>query len=101
ASDALATQRRGVTLPVRCQRTGRVVAWWGRLDNCEELVAELDLPAGLRSDEQLVLAAFDRWGPACAEHLMGDFAGAIYEPATRRLWLVRGRLRGKALYYTC
>jgi asparagine synthase (glutamine-hydrolysing) len=98
-SEALATQRRLLTLPARCPKTGRLVAWWGRLDNAHELARDLHLPTGPHSDEQLVLAAFDRWGTACAERLRGDFAGAIYEPVTRRLWLVRDRVGVKPVYY--
>ena len=96
--EASARHARG-PLPHRCPKSGRVLAWWGRLDNCDELARDLGVHAGPQADERLVLAAFDRWGAGCAERLMGDFAGAIYEPGSRRLWLVRDRLGIKPLYY--
>jgi asparagine synthase (glutamine-hydrolysing) len=93
-----AERRRGWPLPHRCRVSGRVVAFWGRLDNRAQLECELDLGAG-STDEELVLAAFARWGPDCAERLEGDLAAAVVEPEARRLWLVRDRLGVKPLYY--
>ena len=89
----------GCAVPYRCPTTGWVVAWWGRLDNAADLVRELGLPAARHSEEELVLAAFRRWGLSCAARLVGDFVGAIYEPGRRRVWLVRDRLGVKPLYY--
>lgn len=86
-------------LPYRCPATGRVIAFWGRLDNRPELERILGLPPHLKSDEDLVSAAFARWGPSCAERLEGDLAAALFEPENPRLWLVRDRLGVKPLYY--
>lgn len=86
-------------LPHRCPATGRVIAFWGRLDNRPQLESILGLPPQRSSDEDLVLAAFARWGPSCAERLEGDLAAAVVEPVSRRLWLVRDRLGVKPLYY--
>jgi asparagine synthase (glutamine-hydrolysing) len=89
----------GYGLPYRCPTTGRVIAFWGRLDNRAELERTLGLPPERASDAEAVLAAYARWGPDCAERLDGDLAAAVVEPAPARLWLVRDRLGVKPLYY--
>ena len=51
-----------------------------RIDNREELAADLHIPAPqLRDmpDSALVLRAYLEWGETCAEHLLGDFAFAL------------------------
>ena len=53
-----------------------------RIDAREELAADLkkaNLPAQLsRPDIELVLMAFEAWGDACLDHLLGDFAFVVW-----------------------
>ncbi len=74
----------------------------GRIDNWIELRSTLlKRGAALRnkSDAELVLRAFEAWGEACIDHLEGDFALAIWDNATRRLFCARDRMGHKPLYY--
>ncbi len=73
------------------------LAWDGELTNRQELAAELGLE-GSAGPEQLVLAAFRRWGEACPEHLEGAWALALWEAQRRRLLLCRDRLGRRPLY---
>lgn len=71
-----------------------------RIDNREELCRSL----GLRCDEALsdaalILAAYERWGNACAKELVGDFAFAIWDARARRLFCARDALGVKPFYY--
>lgn len=73
-----------------------------RIDNREELAgifgidtAELrDLP-----DSALVLRAYRKWGEACAEHLLGDFAFAIWDGRAGKLVLGRDHMGQRNIYY--
>src|SRR5262249_14860705 len=58
-------------------------------------------PGGLRSasDTEILLLAWDRWGPDCLDRLIGQWAFAMYERDTRRLWLARDRFGEKPLFY--
>src|SRR2546428_5912188 len=52
-----------------------------------------------RSDTEVILHAYAAYGEACVERLSGMFAFAIWDGAERRLFLARGRLGKKALYF--
>ncbi|MFM7347821.1 MAG: asparagine synthetase B family protein, partial [Tagaea sp.] len=52
-----------------------------------------------RSDTEVVLEAFKRWGPASLGKLTGMFALAIWDAAEKRLFLARDRFGEKPLYY--
>ncbi|MBN9886281.1 asparagine synthase-related protein [Salipiger abyssi] len=52
-----------------------------------------------RSDALAVLAAYDRWGVALGDHLEGEFAFVIWDPAARRLLALRDRFGIKPLAY--
>src|SRR5436305_97940 len=56
-----------------------------RIDAREDLARELGLPptALARPDCELILHAYARWGESCVEHLLGDFAFAIWDGRTR------------------
>ena len=73
-----------------------------RLDNRPELAAALNIaPADLATtpDSALILAAYAKWGHACAEHLLGDFTAALWDARARRLLLLRDHTGQRALYY--
>lgn len=50
-------------------------------------------------DSEVILAAWQRWGPDCLSRLHGMFAFAIYDCDTRSLFLARDRLGVKPLFY--
>ena len=79
--------------------TGRfVLAADVRLDNREELCSALQLAPGL-CDAAILLAAFGRWQDSCLEHLVGNYAFAVWDGRERRLWLARDPLGERPLHY--
>ncbi len=51
------------------------------------------------TDVELILRAYDRWGEQCLEHLLGDFAFAIWDGRKRRLFCARDHFGVKPFYY--
>jgi asparagine synthase (glutamine-hydrolysing) len=49
-------------------------------------------------DSEVILAAWQKWGPDCVSRLHGMFAFAIYDLAERTLFLARDRLGVKPLF---
>jgi asparagine synthase (glutamine-hydrolysing) len=74
----------------------------GEIYNYRELREELKgLGAEFHTDGdgEVILAAWQRWGPDCLSRLHGMFAFAIYDSGTRSLFLARDRLGVKPLFY--
>ena len=71
-----------------------------RLDNRTELIDKLDdpLPTDL-SDSQLILRAYQKWRADCVQHLLGDFAFAIWDINSQSLFCARDHLGQKPFYY--
>ena len=73
----------------------------GEIYNYRELRAELG-KGGARfhtdGDSEVILAAWQRWGPDCVTRLHGMFAFAIYDLDARTLFLARDRLGVKPLF---
>ncbi len=73
-----------------------------RLDNREELGSKLGIaPAELRemADSDFVLPAYEKWGESMPEHLLGDFALAIWDEQKNELFCARDQLGIKPFYY--
>ena len=73
-----------------------------RLDNREELAAELGLQAPQLKqtcDAALLLAAFERWDAGCCGHLTGDYAFCLWDAQERRMVLARDMLGSRPLHY--
>jgi asparagine synthase (glutamine-hydrolysing) len=86
----------------RSQRGGNhIVVADVRLDNRGELVAALGIgeQAGGLTDSDILLAAYNRWGEACADRLLGDFAFAIWDARKQRLFCARDPFGVKPFYY--
>jgi len=73
-----------------------------RLDNRQELMTLLEIPDA-RADEigdgRLILEAYARWGEACVEKLLGDFAFAIWDADRQALFCARDHFGVKPFYY--
>ena len=77
-----------------------------RLDNREALYQVLASKSAFEGralhevgDAELVLLSYQKWGSQCPEHLLGDFAFAIWDESRRRLFCARDHLGVKSLYY--
>lgn len=73
-----------------------------RLDNRDEVAAETGIgPEALPdlADSALLLAAYRHWGEACVEHLIGDFAFAIWDARSRALLLGRDPMGQRGVFY--
>ncbi|HSE60263.1 MAG TPA: asparagine synthase-related protein [Nitrospiraceae bacterium] len=74
----------------------------GRIDNRDELcrlLADRSRPDAPLSDAQLLLLAYDRWGAACPERIIGDFAFALWDRRDRQLFCARDALGTRPLFY--
>ena len=74
-----------------------------RVDGREALLAELglDRPLSLETtpDSELVLHAYHTWGERCLDHLLGDFAFALWDGRKRQLFCARDRFGMRQLYH--
>jgi asparagine synthase (glutamine-hydrolysing) len=72
-----------------------------RVDARSELIGKLDASPALRQapDVELILRAYLRWGESCVEHLLGDFAFAIWDGRSRRLFCARDHFGVKPFFY--
>lgn len=82
--------------------SGVTLIFNGEVYNYRELRVELELE-GVRftslSDTEVVLAAYDQWGPAAFRRFVGMWALAIVDPDRRQLVLSRDPFGIKPLYY--
>ena len=74
-----------------------------RIDGRGELIESLRIAgrtvAAAATDAELILHAYHAWGTACAEHLLGDFAFAIWDGPAQKLYCARDHFGVKPFYY--
>ena len=89
-------------LPFVDNESGLVITSDARIDNREELAAQLGLIERLKAgvpDSQLILASYKKWGEKCVDHLLGDFAFVIWDGRNNRLFCGRDIFGIKPFYY--
>ena len=75
----------------------------GEIFNFVELRADLEARGHVfytRSDTEVIVHLYDRYGDRFVEHLNGQFAIALWDGTRRRLVLARDRAGIRPLYYT-
>ncbi len=92
-----------------CDRQVWIVAD-ARIDDRENLATKLGIAplpsppftskSQVITDVELILRAYLHWGDRCVEHLLGDFAVAIWDARQRRLFCARDQLGVKQVYYS-
>jgi asparagine synthase (glutamine-hydrolysing) len=87
-----------------------------RIDGRAELISKLETKLGtklriedrsngngsdsrLPNDAELILHAYSAWGEGCVQHLIGDFAFAIWDSRQRRLFCARDHFGVKPFFY--
>ena len=78
-----------------------IIVYNGELYNTDELRRELekDYAFDTRSDTEVVLKSYVKWGEKCVERFNGIYAFAVYEQQSHRVFLARDRMGVKPLFY--
>ena len=75
-----------------------------RVDNRDELMRTLTTRGYLEekdpTDADLILAAYECWGEACAREIIGDFAFAVWDKRERKLVCSRDPVGIRPLFFT-
>jgi asparagine synthase (glutamine-hydrolysing) len=82
----------GEVLPWHDSSSGLVITADARLDNRDDLLRKLHIADSNTADSQLLLSSYQQWGESCVDHLVGDFAFAIYDSKRRELFFARDHL---------
>jgi asparagine synthase (glutamine-hydrolysing) len=86
--------------PMECNSGRYTITFNGEIYNFRELRSQIrNYSFKTNSDTEVILAAFQEWGPDCVRRLNGMFAFAIYDNVTREVFIARDRAGIKPLYY--
>ena len=93
----IATEKQPLTLDGKIWLTADA-----RLDGRDELIEKLRLPHNRSkpNDAELILFAYTAWQENCIDHLIGDFAFAIWNSTTQMLFCARDHFGVKPFYYS-
>ena len=88
--------------PMATEDGSLLIVYNGELYNFPELMPLLEARGHRfhsRTDTEVVLHAYEEWGPGCLDRFNGMFGFAVWDMRERRLFLARDRLGIKPVYY--
>ncbi|MEK7101803.1 MAG: asparagine synthase (glutamine-hydrolyzing) [Patescibacteria group bacterium] len=86
--------------PMKSADGSLVITYNGELYNYRELRRELsDYPYRSKTDTEVILAAYAKWGIECLKRFNGIFAFALWDAQKEELLLARDPMGVKPLYY--
>jgi asparagine synthase (glutamine-hydrolysing) len=87
--------------PFRHTASGCVITADARLDNRDDLIRSLGLEQrdDCIGDAELIMLTYLDFGDDCLDHLLGDFAFAIWDPRHRKLFCARDHFGMRPLCY--
>ncbi len=74
-----------------------------RIDNRDEILGKLDMPAArwpALADSEVLFLAYQRWGEECVQHLHGDFAFAAWHRDSGKVVAAVDHIGAARLYYS-
>ncbi|HLZ56608.1 MAG TPA: asparagine synthase (glutamine-hydrolyzing) [Ktedonosporobacter sp.] len=75
----------------------------GEIYNFQDVVPTLEQAGhrfrSRRSDSEMIVHAYEQWGPDCVQRFIGMFAFAIWDRRKRSIFIARDRMGEKPLYY--
>lgn len=89
--------------PMRGHSGSTWIVFNGEIYNYRELADELRSAGrefNSNSDTEVLLAAYEHWGPECLQKICGMFAFAIWDERSQEIFCARDRLGIKPFYYT-
>ncbi|MDE6519872.1 MAG: asparagine synthase (glutamine-hydrolyzing) [Ruminococcus sp.] len=77
------------------------IVYNGELYNTKEIrdVLSVDFQIETKSDTEIVLLSYIKWGADCVNHFNGIFAFAVYDESEHKVFLSRDRIGVKPLFY--
>jgi asparagine synthase (glutamine-hydrolysing) len=82
-------------------RRGFVFTWDGRLDNHDDLAADLRADLGAQAtDVAIVASAFERWENDCFRHFVGDWAVSVWRPNQHELIFATDHMAIRHIFYS-
>ena len=78
--------------PLNNQDNSLILIASARLDNRDDLCASLNISTALMAnipDSALILKAYEKWGRACLQWLLGDWAFALWDVHRQELFIAR------------
>jgi asparagine synthase (glutamine-hydrolysing) len=88
------------TLPKAIDGERYAITADARIDNRADLRAALGVESSVElSDSDFILAAYRKWGEACPEHLVGDFAFAVWDAGRRQVFCACDPMGVRSFYY--
>jgi asparagine synthase (glutamine-hydrolysing) len=92
----------GDTLPRTSASGNLILTAHARLDNRGELFRNLNISPPERAkmpDSHLIMQAYEKWGQACPEHLIGDWCFGMWDKSRQTLFLARDHHGNTGIYY--
>jgi asparagine synthase (glutamine-hydrolysing) len=89
-------------LPLIDDSSSLVITADARIDNRDELLSELygsRVDGAGVSDSELILTGYQKWGRACVEKFVGDFAFVVWDPMNQRIFCARDHFGVRPFYY--
>jgi len=88
--------------PLYNEDGGVVVVYNGEIYNYQTLIPELEALGHVfrtQSDTEVIVHAWEAWGPSCVTRFRGMFSFALWDERAQTLFLARDRLGVKPMHY--
>jgi asparagine synthase (glutamine-hydrolysing) len=91
----------GANQPMSSSDGRYVIVFNGEIYNYKELKQQLlsDYNFKTKSDTEVIIASYKKWGKNCLEHLNGMFSFALWDKEDKKFFAARDRFGVKPFYY--